>query len=108
MVAGIWLFVDGIRSLGRSLTPLPKPDPSSTLRRGGAFARSRNPIYGGVLLLSLGWSLAGAPIALVPALLLWALFELKSRREEVWLVERYPEYAAYREAIRRRFVPWLY
>jgi len=34
-------------------------------------------------------------------------FDLKSRREERWLEERYPGYAAYR-ARTRRLIPGLY
>ena len=48
-----------------------------------------------------------AVLGLVPTALLVALFDLKARREEEWLAERYPEYAAYRECT-WRLVPWLY
>jgi len=44
---------------------------------------------------------------LVPTVLLAGVFELKSRREELWLAERYPEYPDYRAATPRRFVPWV-
>ena len=48
------------------------------------------------------------PLGLVPTLLLTVLFDLKARREEAWLIERFPEYVAYRAGTPRRFVPWLY
>jgi protein-S-isoprenylcysteine O-methyltransferase Ste14 len=67
----------------------------------------RHPIYGGVIVLALGWSLRRSPLVLVPTALLAIVFELKSRREEVWLDERYPEYADYRAATRHRFIPWV-
>jgi protein-S-isoprenylcysteine O-methyltransferase Ste14 len=44
----------------------------------------------------------------VPTALLAVLFDLKARREEAWLIERFPEYADYRARTPRRFVPWLY
>jgi protein-S-isoprenylcysteine O-methyltransferase Ste14 len=44
----------------------------------------------------------------VAAVLLVLLFDLKARREEAWLIERFPAYATYREGTPRRFVPWLY
>jgi protein-S-isoprenylcysteine O-methyltransferase Ste14 len=44
----------------------------------------------------------------VPTVLLAAVFDLKSRREEAWLLERFPEYEEYRERTPHRFVPWLY
>ena len=68
----------------------------------------RHPVYGGAILIALGWSLAEAPLGLVPTVLLALLFDLKARREEAWLIERFPEYAAYRTHTPRRFVPWLY
>jgi protein-S-isoprenylcysteine O-methyltransferase Ste14 len=65
-------------------------------------------MYGGVLLLALGWSLALSPLALAATALLWLLLGLKSRHEELMLLERYPGYAAYRARVRRRFVPSLH
>jgi protein-S-isoprenylcysteine O-methyltransferase Ste14 len=35
------------------------------------------------------------------------LLDAKARREEVWLLETYPAYAAYRRRV-RRFFPYLY
>ena len=59
-------------------------------------------------MIGLGWSLAEAPLGLAPTALLATLFDLKARREEAWLIERFPTYAAYRAGTPRRFVPWLY
>ena len=107
-VAGVLLVVLGVLSLGRSFTPMPRPRARTRLRRGGIFGLVRHPVYGGVILIGLGWSLAAAPLGLVPTALLALLFDLKARREEAWLIERFPEYAAYRAHTPRRFVPWLY
>jgi protein-S-isoprenylcysteine O-methyltransferase Ste14 len=107
-VAGLVVLLLGALSLGRSFTPLPRPHARAEFRQGGPFKLVRHPIYGGVILIALGWSLAEAPLALIPTALLAGLFDLKSRREETWLTERYPEYAAYRARTPNRFVPWLY
>jgi len=57
---------------------------------------------------ALGWGLVMAsPMALAGAVLLGVFFDLKSRREEAWLVEQFGGYAAYRRR-RRRLIPWLY
>jgi protein-S-isoprenylcysteine O-methyltransferase Ste14 len=106
-ISGLVLFVQGIASLGSSLTPFPRPSEGATLREHGVYRRVRHPIYGGVLLLAIGWSLALSPLALGATALLWVLLELKSRHEESMLLERYPEYTAYRERVPRRFVPRL-
>ena len=107
-LAGALLVTLGVLSLGRSFTPLPRPRARTRLRQGGIFRLVRHPVYGGVILIGLGWSLADAPLGLVPTLLLTVLFDLKARREEDWLIERFPDYAAYRTRTPRRFVPWLY
>ena len=107
-VAGALLVVLGVLSLGSSFTPLPRPRARTRLRQGGIFRLVRHPVYGGAILIGLGWSLADAPLGLLPTLLLAVLFDLKARREEDWLIERFPEYAAYRTRTPRRFVPWLY
>ncbi len=107
-LAGALLLILGVLSLRSSFTPLPRPRARTRLRQGGIFRLVRHPVYGGAILIGLGWSLADAPLGLVPTLLLTALFDLKARREEAWLIERFPEYAAYRTRTPRRFVPWLY
>jgi protein-S-isoprenylcysteine O-methyltransferase Ste14 len=48
-----------------------------------------------------------AGLALLMAVLLGVFFDLKSRREEAWLSERFADYAAY-AAGTRRLIPWLY
>ena len=106
--AGVLLVVLGVLSLGRSFTPLPRPHARTRLRQGGIFRLVRHPVYGGAILVGLGWSLAAAPLGLAPTALLAVLFDLKARREEAWLIERFPDYAVYRARTRRRFVPWLY
>ncbi len=107
-VAAALLVVLGLLSLGRSFTPLPRPRARTRLRQGGILRLVRHPVYGGVILIGLGWSLADAPLGLVPTALLVVLCDLKARREEAWLLERFPEYAAYRARTPHRFVPWLY
>ena len=70
-----------------------------------AYRLVRHPIYGGLLLLAIGWSVVLSPIALVVTALLAVVLELKARYEESMLAERYPEYKAYRRRVRWRFVP---
>jgi protein-S-isoprenylcysteine O-methyltransferase Ste14 len=107
-VAGVWLASWGVRTLGKSLSPLPKPPTASELKESGAYALARHPIYGGILLLSVAWSLALSPWALIPTGALAITLAFKSRLEERWLIDRHPAYAGYRERVRRRFVPYLW
>jgi protein-S-isoprenylcysteine O-methyltransferase Ste14 len=105
---GCALAVAGAAALGRSLTPFPRPHAHATLRRRGVLRLVRHPIYGGGLLIALGWSLAAAPLGVAVTAALAVFFAGKSRREEAWLAERYPDYAAYRERTPRRLVPWVW
>lgn len=106
--AGLGLAAAGIVQLRGALTPLPHPRDDARLVRTGAYRLVRHPIYGGLILGAVGWGLATAsPAALVLSAVLFGFFELKSRREEAWLVERYPAYAEYRRRT-ARFVPGLY
>lgn len=106
-VAGTLLQMAGIRALGRALTPMAMPRPDAPLQRDGVYRLMRHPMYGGFLLISIGWSLAMSPAALVPSAVHWVILELKSRREEAWLAERHPDYEEYRRRVRWRFIPGL-
>lgn len=97
----------GVR-LGTGLTPFPRPRPGRGLITDGVYRLVRHPIYGGVLLMALGWTLVHPmPATLLGTSLLWLLFEVKSRYEERLLCTVHPEYDTYRRG-RRRFVPFLY
>jgi protein-S-isoprenylcysteine O-methyltransferase Ste14 len=108
MLCGAFLTARGILDLRESLTPFPKPLDNARLIESGAYRLVRHPIYGGGIAVAAGWGLvAAAPLTLLVALLMAGFFDLKSRREEVWLTERYPEYPAYRTRT-RRLLPWIY
>ena len=102
------LSVRGVLDLRENLTPFPKPLDNAQLVETGAYRLVRHPIYGGLILGALGWGLMrAAPLTLLGAVVLAVFFDLKSRREEIWLSERYREYPAYRNRT-RRLLPWIY
>ena len=88
---GAW----GALALGHSLTPL-----SQAARRRRAHLRAvlyryvRHPIYSAVLGAAAGWALAWQSLsgASGSCRLFFAYFDLKARREERWLAEKYPHY----------------
>jgi protein-S-isoprenylcysteine O-methyltransferase Ste14 len=107
--AGALLLLLGGVALGPALTALPAPRAGRELTTRGIYRRARHPMYGGGMLVALGWSTIFASVAgLVLTVVLVLFFELKSRREESMLVHRYPGYADYRRRTPRRFVPFLY
>jgi protein-S-isoprenylcysteine O-methyltransferase Ste14 len=102
------LSLRGLLDLRENLTPFPRPLEGARLVESGAYRLVRHPIYGGLLLGAMGWGLVRAsPLTLSGALLLAAFFDLKSRREEIWLSESYADYPAYRSRT-RRLLPWVY
>ena len=106
--SGGLLAFRGVVDLRDSLTPFPAPLPGGRLVDCGAYGLVRHPIYTGLVTGAFGWGLAlASPVALAGGLVLGIFFDLKSRREEVWLEERYPDYATYRTRT-RKLIPWLY
>ena len=98
----------GIRGLGPSFTPWPYPRDDGALVRGGIYALIRHPIYTGTIVLALAWACISLSLpALAAVAILAVVLDLKARREEAWLADRYPDYDAYRAAT-HRFVPGLY
>lgn len=98
----------GAVSLGRNLTPFPKPSGRTRLVQTGIYRLMRHPLYTAVFCGSVGWALlSGSWLALLAALGLGPLFDAKARREERWLRQQFPEYSSYERRV-RRFVPWVY
>ena len=74
----------------------------------GVYGFVRHPIYSGLIFGSLGWSLLTDTLLGVGlAIGLFLFFDLKSRREERWLTETYPDYPAYQKRV-KKLVPFLY
>jgi len=108
MLLGGPLAVAGLLSLGPSLTALPYPTDDARLVETGPYAIVRHPIYSGLVLGAVGWGLfLHSWLVLGYAVALFALFDLKSRREERWLCERFPAYAQYQTRV-KKLIPWLY
>jgi protein-S-isoprenylcysteine O-methyltransferase Ste14 len=108
IAAGGVLAIRGVVDLGGLITPFPKPRDGAELVDTGAYSLVRHPIYGGLILGGIGWGLATAsPASLAAAVVLGLFFDLKSRREEAWLLERLPGYESYRRRT-RWLLPWLY
>jgi protein-S-isoprenylcysteine O-methyltransferase Ste14 len=107
-LAGALLAVAGVLSLGRNLTPLPRPKDDATLVVAGAYRLVRHPIYSGLAAMAFGWGMwVHGWLTLGYALLLFVFFDCKSRREERWLREKFPEYAAYQRRV-RKLIPFIY
>jgi len=107
-IGGAVLLIGGLVGIRHSMTPFPRPLEGARLQVGGAYRLVRHPIYGGLILIALGWSLTSSPLALGLAVALVLVLEVKSRLEESMLGQRFPEYDAYRNRVRWRFVPGVH
>jgi protein-S-isoprenylcysteine O-methyltransferase Ste14 len=98
----------GVLALGSNLTPFPKPIAGGTLVTTGVYGVVRHPIYTGLIFGTLGLGIFRASLlGMGLAALLLIFFDLKSRREEKWLVEAYPAYVDYQRRV-RKLIPWIY
>lgn len=109
MMAGGGLFgLAAVLRLGLNLTAFPKPIEGGTLVTSGAYAIVRHPIYAGLILAAFGWALWNTSlVGLGLGVILFLFFDLKSRQEERWLIQAYPEYRTYQQRV-KKLIPWVY
>jgi protein-S-isoprenylcysteine O-methyltransferase Ste14 len=108
LVTGGVLGSTGILYLGKNLSPFPRPKEDTRLVLHGVYKVVRHPIYSGLIFGTFGWSLIiGSLIGLVLSVILFLFFDLKSRREENWLIERFPAYNDYRKRV-KKLIPLIY
>jgi protein-S-isoprenylcysteine O-methyltransferase Ste14 len=95
-------------NLGKNLTPLPRPKENAELVQTGLYRLVRHPIYFGVIVLSIGWGvIQQSALVWLYVLVIAIFFDIKSRKEERWLVARFSRYADYQGRV-RKLIPWLY
>jgi len=108
MIAGTLLALAATVKLGRNLTPFITPKANSVLLEQGAYRIIRHPIYSGLLQIACGWSLwVQGWLTLVYTVMLFMVFDAKSRREEQILRQTFPGYDAYSSKV-RRLIPFIY
>jgi len=114
IAGGVLLFTGGLLSLvgvfklGDNLTVLPRPKDEATLAVTGPYRIVRHPIYSGVILMAFGWAFwLHSWLTIGYAIILSIFLDVKSRREEEWLKERFSDYAAYRKRV-RKLIPFIY
>lgn len=108
IVTGVAVVAWAARSMGRSMTPFPRPLPDAVLVETGPYAHVRHPVYGGALVLLVGLALVTGVAVLVVTAALGLLWVGKARVEEEHLAELVPGYPAYRVRVRHRILPGLY
>ena len=108
LVGGV-LVIGALLQLGTSLSALPDPRPGGELSDRGVFGLVRHPIYGGLFLGGIGTSVTlQTPWPLPVLAVLAGLLTLKSGLEERALTLMHPQYRAYADRVRKRFIPFVW
>ena len=108
LALGIAISLLACLHLGKNLTALPQPRKDAVLVVAGIYRFVRHPIYSGVLIAAFGWALwVNGWLTLGYASLLLIFLDIKSRREEIWLEQKFPEYREYRQRV-RKLLPYVY
>jgi protein-S-isoprenylcysteine O-methyltransferase Ste14 len=97
-----------LSDLGQNLTPLPHPRDEGQLVKTGIYGLVRHPMYSGVIYLALAyasWQMSW--VHLVGSIVLFVFFDAKSRKEEVWLTEKFSDYANYSNHVKKLII-WIY
>src|SRR3972149_6243934 len=98
LVVGGLLATAGIFKLGANLTAVPCPKEQATLVETGPYRLVRHPIYSGAIIAAFGWAfLVNGWLTIGYALILFVFFDIKSRREEQRLKEKFAGYTAYQK-----------
>jgi protein-S-isoprenylcysteine O-methyltransferase Ste14 len=111
VVVGVAMLAAGGGALARvsAVTPFPAPRTGSGLQTSGVYRLVRHPMYGGGILIALGWSTIFATVAGLMLTIVLGLFaDLKARREELWLEQTFAGYPAYRQHTKRKLVPFVW
>jgi protein-S-isoprenylcysteine O-methyltransferase Ste14 len=107
-LVGVILFLAGLFKLGANLTPLPYPKEQATLIETGPYKLVRHPVYCGGIIAAFGWAFCiHSWLTIGYAVILFIFLDFKSRREEIWLKERFSNYNDYQKRV-RKLIPFIY
>ncbi len=107
ITVGFILSLSAVWQLREFMSPFPSPRSEAVLTTTGAFQYIRHPIYTGILLVFLAYSLASASFyKLAITIVLGFFFQIKSAYEERLLSEKFSEYIDYQKRT-GKFLPRL-
>ena len=108
LLMGAALILAGFFKLGRNLTPLPYPKEDSELIVEGPYRFVRHPIYSGGIIMAYGWAFwIHGWLTIFYATILFIFLDIKSRREEEWLKDKFPAYPLYQKRV-HKLIPFIY
>jgi len=103
-IVGLTIIAIAVLQLNRNLSPFPSPKAGSQLITSGLYSIVRHPIYLGIIVLFLGYTLYTASwFRLALTILISALFYYKSTYEESLLMQKFETYRVYRKSTSKIF-----
>lgn len=106
---GAIILAFSMHHLGASMRPVVSPAENAILITSGMYSVVRHPIYTGVLILGIAWSIFfGSLLSLLFTLVLFLFFMVKSTREEELLAKKFPEYVDYKTRVKKKIIPFVY
>ncbi len=104
IVIGILIFALAMIQLNKSLSPFPTPKSGSRLIQTGLYKFVRHPIYTGILVAFIGFSVyTESAYRIFISIILYFLFIYKSTYEERQLIKKYEAYEKYKRSTGRFF-----
>lgn len=108
LIFGLIIVIVAFFQLGKSFTPFVVPTETGALVTTGLYGIVRHPMYLGVMLLAIGWSLYWASlIGLFLTIILFIVLNQKANKEERLLTKKYPAYKAYQARV-KKMIPFIY
>ena len=110
LALGALVIVWGVIALRKAsaFSVLPHPSAGGRLAESGPYQFVRHPVYAGLIAAAFGAALKELSLlGIVAAIGLFIVLDLKRRREEAWLRERFAAYDAYR-ARTKGLLPFIY
>lgn len=115
-VFGFFLLMEGVGmlhiavfNLGWNVTPAVTPKEDGELVTQGLYGIVRHPMYGGLIIMALGWSLFwGTWLGFIFSIALIFFLNAKAEAEEKLLNEKFPAYAAYKAQVTKKLIPYIY
>lgn len=107
-LVGSVFLLKGLLDLGGSLTPLPYPREDGQLVKSGVYTLVRHPVYSGVIFITVAVAVLFLSLShALGAIVCLLFFNAKANREEIWLQQKYLDYADYQARV-KKLIPWLY
>ena len=108
LLVAIPMALAAVATLGRCLTPFPRPVEHACLRVRGVYGVVRHPMYCALILSATGWSMWSLSWpGVVFAAVLGLFFDRKASYEESWLSLKFASYSDYQKRV-KKLIPWIY